>query len=581
MTTLSDSNIAIDTEVTLTHDFGHIRLQGNTSSYVESDHWRAILDEIDDLKDMARGEADSIHETTNDGVQTLPGADLFFLHTYPATKTEIIAALPSRPLLDSIIARYFQTADMPVTLIIHRKVFFKQYENFWEDPHSTPIMWLTILLGNYMKGTPHTIEALLTFLQTEYVLGEDAQQGTWQLIGTIICVALKMGYHRDGSHFPDVSPFEAEMRRRTWYILIQFDIASASQLGLPRTIKESQCDTQEPRNLLDDDFDYTCSMLPPAIPPNEHTLSQFLIYKSRVVMVYGMICDFTTSSKQRDYGEAGRLDNLLRDSYTQKPAVLELKPLHRSIMDGTDLVTRRLYIAMSFYLAQMTLHRKFMFLAKTNSKYSASHATCIEAALLALGLQAELAEHTQPGRMLYADRWKIFVLIQSEFLLATIILCYNLDDNLTNSRQGKAPIATQEFTQKSLIALQVAQDIWWKQQDLSKEAGSAVKAIDVVLNKARGATVMPKRNVMSSWASSTVSSAGAAHFTEGNAGIVSSSSPLSEPMLQSFPKSNAPQSLHRRVPSKDSLSSTHFNYDDVSWNDFFDLDRSWESWLQF
>ena len=72
-------------------------------------------------------------------------------------------------------------------------------------------------LGNYMKGAPHTIEALLAFLQTEYLQGEDTQHGCWQLTGVIIRVALKMGYHRDGSHFPNISVYEAEMRRRTWY----------------------------------------------------------------------------------------------------------------------------------------------------------------------------------------------------------------------------------------------------------------------------------------------------------------------------------------------------------------------------
>ncbi|KAL5381677.1 hypothetical protein PMIN06_003077 [Paraphaeosphaeria minitans] len=89
-------------------------------------------------------------------------------------------------------------------------------------------------------------------------------------------------------------------------------------------------------------------MLPPARPFNEHTLSQFLIHRSSMVTVYGMICGFTKSSKQRDYAESTRLDALLRAAFTQKPPVLETKPLQRSVIDGTELSTRRLYIAMSF-----------------------------------------------------------------------------------------------------------------------------------------------------------------------------------------------------------------------------------------
>ena len=584
-----------------------MRLQKNTASYVESDHWRAILDEIDDLKDMATGEAEYPQDDVDSESQRLPGADLFFLQTYPITKMEIIAALPPRPVLDSIIAKYFQTADMPVTLAIHRRVFFKQYEKLWENTQDIPTIWLTILfgmmftvaycalninmgenaldgntlleyesiiatsrekmiqclrLGNYMKGTPHTIEALLTLLQTEFVQGEDAHQGTWQLIGTIIRVALKMGYHRDGSHFPEMSPYEAEMRRRTWYLLMQFDIASASQTGLPRAIKESQCDTSEPRSLLDDDFDDECTLLPAARPPNEHTLAQFLIYKSRVVMVYGMICDFTTSSKQRDYSEAMRLDNLLNTSYSGKPAILELKPIHRSIMDGSNLITRRLYIALTYYHAQMSLHRKFMILAKTNTKYTTSHKICMEAALSALQLQAEMVEHTQPGRMLWADRWKIFALIQSEFLLATIILCYNLDDDLKNNRQGKNPLSTIQCAERTAATLRAAQDIWKQGQDSSKEARTAVNAIEAVLTKAERMTTASGLNITSSWSTSTADTAREAATQDA-----------------AMPYTTPP--VYQNYPFQSTVGGAPGSNSDISWNEFFDLDRSWGEWLQF
>ncbi|KAJ4359961.1 uncharacterized protein N0V89_000520 [Didymosphaeria variabile] len=599
-----------------------MRLQKNMSSYVESDHWTAILEEIHDLKDMADEEATYVYDSVEEETQRLPGADLFFLHTYPATKMELIAALPPRHVVDSIIAQYFKTADMPITLIIHRRVFFKQYESFWQDPLNTPTMWMTILygmmfivaygtlninaggnpvdegtlpeyqnivltarekmiqclrLGNYMKGTPHTIEALLTLLQTEYIQGEEAQHGCWQLIGTIIRVALKMGYHRDGSHFPEISPFEAEMRRRTWYMLIQFDIASASQVGLPRTIKEAQCDAAEPHNLLDDDFDDTITVLPPARPFNEHTLSQFLIYKSRVVTVYGMICDFTTSSKQRDYDEVTRLDKLLRTAYTQKPPVLEIKPLHRSIMDGTELITRRLYIAMSFYHAQMTLHRKFMILAKNNSKYSASHTTCLEAAFAALQLQTELFEHTQTGRMLYSDRWRILYLIQSEFLLATIILCYNLDDDVTNARRIKFSLSTSQLIEKIVVALNSAQDIWRKQQDFSKEAQTAVKAIDIVLSKAHHKTVIgPSATPV--WTSPQAKPANVTESKE--TGITASMPAIAEPMPQSLPSSNLRQSASQVNPSQTILSTQEADLTEGPWNEFFDFDQSWDIWMQ-
>lgn len=624
----SDVSSASEDSSTLTSDFGHMRLQKNMSSYVESDHWSAILDEINDLKHMVNEKAERYHDLAEEEMQTLPGADLFFLQTYPTTKLDIISALPPRPVVDSMIAKYFKAADMPITLIIHRRVFFKQYERFWQDPLGTPTIWITILfgmmfivsygtlkgsvghtpvdegtlleyqtialtarermiqclrLGNYMKGTPHTIEALLTLLQTEHLTakGDEAQQGCWQLVGTIIRVALKMGYHRDGSHFPEISPFEAEMRRRIWYMLIQMDIASASQVGLPRAIKEAQCDTAEPRSLFDDDFDDTTTVLPPARPFNEHTLSQFLIYKSRIVKVYGMICDFTTSSKQYDHDEAMRLDRLLLKAYTQKPPVLELKPIHRSIMDGTELITRRLYIAMSFHHSRMTLHRKFMILAKTKTEYTISYTACTDAAFAALDLQMDLSEHIQPGRMLYGERWKMMALMQSEFLLATIILCYNLDDDIKNARLGKSSLSTHESMRKVVGVLQSARESWRMQQDVSKEAQTGVKAIDIVLAKVRDSgmefvlfdpsfTIFPAAKAPNITTSSpekgttatfppTATSAGSSH---------------------SYSSSEVIQSSQQGPTIDDTAFMQQAGLNEGSWNEFFDLDESWDTWMQ-
>jgi hypothetical protein len=589
----------------LSRDFGRISLQNGTSSYTESDHWTAILEELGDFKDMLNGQED--FEDTDNGRQQ-PGLDLLLNANAPATRLEILSSIPPRPAVDTMIARYFSSADMPVTLIIHRHAFFRQYEMFWERPFETPIIWVTILigmmyqvayytlaasqnpgtlgdemlseyreivatarqkmmqclhLGNYLKGSQHTIEALLYLLQIEYVQGEGVEYGCWQLIGVIIRTAIKMGYHRDGSHFPEMSAFDAEMRRRVWYILIQFDIASAAQVGLPRIIKEAQCDTAEPHSLLDDDFDETSAALPPSRPQTEHTIAQFLIYKSRVVSVYGMICDFTTSSKQRDYNEAMRLDDLLERAYAGKPAVLEPKSMQKSIADGPHLITRRLYIAMSYHHAQMTLHRKFMIAAKTTPLYGYSHNICTSASLSALQYQRDLFEQCQPGRMLYSDRWKILSLIQSEFLLATMVICLDLDDDLNRMhRDGcsgaviSGAVTLNMERQRNKEALQASKTIWMNQRDVSKEAQTAVKAIDMVLSKF--ARLSAGDHDAGLWSSGQESEMLAR--TTG----VASGARSEQGISQNYPMDTA-------IPG---------SQDAFEWNELFDLDVPWDSWVQ-
>ena len=70
-------------------------------------------------------------------------------------------------------------------------------------------------------------------------------------------LAMKMGYHREPRHFASISPFEGEMRRRTFIIVEIFDLLSSFQAGLPLIIHEEERDTEPPSNLFDIDFDET------------------------------------------------------------------------------------------------------------------------------------------------------------------------------------------------------------------------------------------------------------------------------------------------------------------------------------
>ena len=111
-----------------------------------------------------------------------------------------------------------------------------------------------LILGNYTKCSPYTIETLMFYLHGEYVRSEDTQVGCWVLLGIIIRLAFRMGYHIDGSHFPHMSVFNAEMRRRTWLAIYALDAFTSAQVGMPRMLRDSEYDATKPRSLLDDDL---------------------------------------------------------------------------------------------------------------------------------------------------------------------------------------------------------------------------------------------------------------------------------------------------------------------------------------
>jgi hypothetical protein len=408
---------------------------------------------------------------------------------------------------------------------------FTQYEKFWEKPLDTPIMWFGLLFGMMCTGTLHeqwspneaaasfhrestpdprhlisryrektvqclvlggytepsqyTIETLLLYLHAEYVRREDAQMGNWVLLGIIIRLAFRMSYHTDGSQLPQISPFQAEMRRRIWTVLFMLDVVTSAQVGLPRMIKDSQCNSAEPRNLMDKDLDESITELPDARPDTVQTSVQFSVTKSRVAHVFGMVSDLT-STPTCSYEQVMVLDKVLRDTYNAIPKWLMMRPTAQSAMDSLELITRRIYVAILFHKARCVLHRKYM-LQRTEGNWMYSRTTCIEAALRILEIQQDVNREMEVGGRLYRDRWKISSILKHDFLLATKLLCLMLDQSLSAESYSKASESPPDIETKENVSkvLNESYIIWLHWSNSSKEARKAVEAMRTVLDKAQ------------------------------------------------------------------------------------------------
>jgi hypothetical protein len=118
-----------------------------------------------------------------------------------------------------------------------------------------------------------TLQALVLFLvnaqnrhptSTRYVACLSANSGSaqlslqgrydrhaaWVLSGTIVRIAQKMGYHRDGELLK-LTPFETEMRRRIWWQILMQDTKLAIVSGLSHNFVQDVFDTKTPQNLND------------------------------------------------------------------------------------------------------------------------------------------------------------------------------------------------------------------------------------------------------------------------------------------------------------------------------------------
>ncbi|CRG90985.1 [NU+] prion formation protein 1 [Talaromyces islandicus] len=449
----------------LPQSFGRIGLENTEMTYVEGSHWTAILDNIAELKGYFddTDAPETAHTVDNHSMGQGPR----FQHSGPALilgnfqridRSRIIATIPPRPRADRLVAKYFSSRNVN-SLLIHGPTFLDEYHQFWESPQNTSTMWIGLLfaimclgastekletplssssasdildmellntiqtyrvrtaqclaLADYTKCVPYTVEALSHYLSIEYLNTTDGQTGTWILMGIVVQIAVRMGYHRDGSHSPRLSPFQSEMRRRAWAVLFQIDSAAAGQYGLPRMINDLQADTKEPRDVNDDALSRDMPELPQARTDSEPSNIQFLVMKNRLMSTFNMIIDLTGSPrKAASYDEILKLDKILEEQFHTMPASLRMRP---------------------------------------------------------------------EGRRLYHEKWKYYALVNHIWLLATTILCADLDNSLGEIRSRSQYEG--DLSNRTVRALKKSYYIWLESSDMSRDAQKAVEMLRVVLNK--------------------------------------------------------------------------------------------------
>ncbi|KAI0592681.1 fungal specific transcription factor domain containing protein [Pyrenophora tritici-repentis] len=527
-----------------------VKFQGETTTYSNSGHWTSILDGISELREHldhipeSPSPKDELHED-------IPGPELLFGRHTHATKEQILASLPPKSEADDLLETFFQSMDTHPT-ILHKPTFLKQYQNFWAQPFKTSVMWIGLLyavlaigfrfkaaidnhgrdgselpsdtnltlhsarmtfyrekvvqcmiLANYTKCPPFTIETVLCYFGTEFLRTQDTQFSMYILVGMLTRLAFRMGYHRDASRFPNISPFRGELRRRKWVLIMSLDLVTSSQVGLPRIIQPFMYDTQEPRNLHEDDLHEDISELPPSRPEIELTQLLYSIFLTRIRRQQAQIVDMMNSTSQPTYREIMDIDTTLghiRDSIPQasKPVVLDNG-------DATTLPEsmRRLYLELAILKARLMLHRPYLKLGRTDAKYDYSRRVCLNVAMEMLRFQRMLDRGLTPGGKLGLEVWRVATvswymsaIVAQDFLLATTVLILDLDEDLVSPMPQNAHLVRDELQldgdaptrEDIIVTLRSAYAIWTKASRKSQEAFKVAAAVKLVLSKAENST---------------------------------------------------------------------------------------------
>lgn len=323
-------------------------------------------------------------ETDNPG-----GSTLLFGAMKPLSRPEIMALLPSKYITDLLVARYFNSYD-PATHILHGPTFQAQYNKHWEDPTQTELVWIAMLfammrlamlsyhqegdeppefrgkamdmagsfrnsvaqcltLADYTKPHRFLIEALVFHLHGDFSQTRDADISVWVLSGVIARLAMRMGYHRDSKMFPNITPFQGEMRRRVWSFVRQADLLFSFQVGMPSMLRTTDTDTELPRNLYDDDFDEDCKELPPARQLSEPTPISYLITKARLSYAFGRVNEHYSAVSSSSYDKVMEIDADLRRGRDLIPDHLHIRPVDECQLDPINLIMSRFSVSQSFH----------------------------------------------------------------------------------------------------------------------------------------------------------------------------------------------------------------------------------------
>lgn len=378
-----------------------------------------------------------------------------------------------------------------------------------------------LLSSGYSSGARNTMEPLLHYNVIENLVCSDATVGNWILCGTVLRLALRMGYHREPSAFPNITVFEAEMRRRVWMILQALDVLQSIQMGIPRMIRDAECNTALPRNLRDADLDEGSESLPPSRPDSDITPILHMLKRHEMIKVIGNIFDMTLRNAEDQSPctnpDFMRLDTLLRNTYHGLPDSLKLTSVSACLAASPQEVWYRLSLSILYYKGLIILHRwhlmsynepfgsgvsmtKGATLIGTECQQSLNVAesieTCVQAAIDLLQYQ-DIVDCDSSHRVVFLPALgKLPSTISHEFLMATSVLCKYIHH--ANTRLGGNNQIDHGLVQKATKALVGARERWLQQCSWSASAEKATSLVDRVLSN--HSELEQKNNSSESWA---------------------------------------------------------------------------------
>lgn len=329
--------------------------------------------------------------------------------------------IPSREISDQLVGHYLKTFESCYR-ILHIPSFEREYAQYWRDPQSAGTgfvikLLLVMAIGTcfyqgddtardtcrslsrqwihgaqcWLSGPSEKSRLNLTWLQVQCLLllarQTNAIEGDliWISAGSVVRMAMQMGFHLDPKHFPKMSVFYAELRRRLWATVLEMSVQSALDSGMQPMIALHDYDCAPPSNIDDTDIDENTKVAPVPKPSTTHTQTSLQILLLRSLPIRLETTRLVNNALSApSYDDVIRLDVSLSkacregahftQSHISSPSafddVTSPTEFHRILL---DLLTRRFL---------HSLHRPFATKAKSDPRYYFSRKVCLESAMI-------------------------------------------------------------------------------------------------------------------------------------------------------------------------------------------------------
>jgi hypothetical protein len=372
----------------------------------------------------------------------------------PSKDLNLLDLLPGRENVDHHVHLYFDTFET-VYRVLHAPTFWSEYNCMWEDLQAVrPAFLVTILLvmatvncispkeeSTYIGDSAASREVAILWIEScEIWLQRQSQKHaylaiwqirvllllskitntvkkkrTWTLAGNLMRQAMSAGFHRDPTLLgAKVSIFDQEMRRRLWATIVELELQTSIDRGMPSASAGVSFDCAPVLNVNDEDFEEGSQKSPPPKPWGMYTAASFLhISQKSLSLRVSLNSLLNELSSHAQYEEVLGYDEKVMQKLQDIPSKADSQGI-QEVHKFPDLLHALLDIQLRQFL--ILLHSPFARQAESNSRYSLSKMVCFNAA------SSILDQHSK----LTASGNHTLLLFRNDVFRAALSICHNI-----------------------------------------------------------------------------------------------------------------------------------------------------------